>query len=172
MTVSIRSARQSPADRAWIEDCYAEFLGDLAVDQTGVFPSLAVTGQSVAELVGGWFRDEQCTPFVIFRDAERAGFTLVQRLPGEAGQAHYRLGDFFIRAPYRRLGVGRAAAALLFTRFEGTWTVVEQARNGAAVEFWRGVIHAFTGGRYQERVSHGEVRHSFASTVRRPDPPG
>jgi predicted acetyltransferase len=60
--------------------------------------------------------------------------------------------------------VGREAAQLIFTRFGGRWLVVEQARNGGAVEFWRRVITSYTRGRFQERTAGGEVRQSFDST--------
>ncbi len=165
MTVSLRDASHSPLDRAWIERCYEEFLGDLAADQTGVFPSAMVTGQSVSDLLDVWFRDEHCTPFVIMRENDQAGFALVQRTAAGPGQLKFRLSEFFVREPFRRLGVGREAAKLLFTRFSGNWTVVEQARNVPAVEFWRRIIGAYTGGRFEERVGHGEVQHSFQSSV-------
>ena len=44
MPISIREAKASPQDREWIEQAYGEYLADLAADQTGVFPSLTVTG--------------------------------------------------------------------------------------------------------------------------------
>jgi predicted acetyltransferase len=165
MPISIREARASQQDRDWIEQVYGEYLADLAADHTGVFPSLTVTGQSIAELVRGWFRDERSIVFVILRENQPAGFALVQREAVSAGDQarHYRLSEFFVRQPFRRLGVGRGAALLLFSRFAGEWTISEQARNAAAIRFWRKVVSEYTKGVFSERRTHGEVAHLFSN---------
>ncbi len=165
MPISIREVRSSQPDRDWIERSYREYLGDLSAGHTGVFPSLTVTGHSVRELLAGWYRDERSVPFVILREQEPAGFALVQRelatRPGTAPQ--FRLSEFFVSEQYRRRGVGRGAALLLFARYAGDWVVAEQARNAGSVQFWRRVIGEFTGGDFREHAAHGEVRHTFSS---------
>jgi predicted acetyltransferase len=168
MAVSIRDARRSREDREWIERVYREYLVDLAAGGTGVFPALAVTGQATQELLGTWFRDDKSVPFVILRGAEPAGFALVQRTSAapHGPQAAHRLTEFFIRRPFRRRGLGREAAMLLFRRFEGQWLVSESMRNRDAVAFWRNVIGGYTHGRYRERQAGGEIQHTFASASR------
>ena len=165
MPISIREAKASPQDREWIEQAYGEYLADLAADQTGVFPSLTVTGQSITELVQAWFRDERSVPFVILRENELAGFALVQREAAAADDRmrHYRLSEFFVSPPSRRHGVGRGAAMLLFSRFAGEWTIAEQARNPGAIRFWRRVVAEYTNGDFRERRAHGEVAHQFST---------
>ncbi len=165
MSISIREAKTSQQDRNWIEQAYGEYLADLAVDQTGVFPSLTVTGQSIAELVQGWFRDERSVPFVILRENQLAGFALVQREAATADdrKRHYRLSEFFVGQAFRRRGVGRGAAMLLFSRFAGEWTIAEQARNPGALRFWRRVVAEYTNGDFRERRAHGEVAHQFST---------
>lgn len=165
MPITIREARASQPDRDWIEETYAEYLADLTADQTGVFPSLTTTGQTVSEIIQGWFRDDRATAFVILREQEPAGFAVVQRAlaTGEDRTRHYRLSEFFIRKPYRRKGVGRGAAMLLFSRYAGEWTIPEQSRNPAAVRFWRRVVSEFTNGKFREKRGQGEVAHQFTS---------
>lgn len=165
MPISIREAKASQLDRDWIEQAYGEYLADLSAGHTGVFPSLTVTGHSSAEFVQGWFRDERSVAFVILREDTNAGFALVQRAaaaPGDRAR-RYRLSEFFVRQPFRRLGVGRGAALLLFARFVGEWTIAEQARNSMAVRFWRRVVSEFTHGDFREHHAHGEVAHLFSS---------
>jgi predicted acetyltransferase len=164
MSTTIREAKASQQDRDWIEQAYGEYLADLAADQTGVFPSLTVTGQSIAELVQGWFRDERSVPFVILRENQRAGFALVQRETGEDRKRHYRMSEFFVGPSFRRRGVGRGAAMLLFSRFAGEWIIAEQARNPGAIRFWRRVIAEYTNGDFRERRAHGEVAHQFSTS--------
>ena len=166
MPISLREARASQQDRNWIEQSYGEYLADLGADHTGVFPSLVVTGQSTTELVQSWFRDDRSVVFLILREGEPAGFALVQRAAAAQGDRarHYRLSEFFIRRQFRRLGVGRDAALLLFARFAGAWIISEQARNSGAVRFWRRVVSDYTNGDFLERREHGEVAHYFTST--------
>jgi len=166
MPISLREARASRQDRNWIDQAYGEYLADLSADHTGVFPSLAVTGQSATELVQSWFRDDRSVVFLILREEKPAGFALVQRDTAAQGDRarHYRLSEFFVRRPFRRLGVGRDAALLLFARFAGEWTISEQARNSGAVRFWRRVVSDYTNGDFRERREHGEVAHYFTST--------
>lgn len=164
MPISIREAKASPQDREWIEQAYGDYLADLAADQTGVFPSLTVTGQSIAELVQGWFRDERSVAFVILRENQLAGFALVQReAAADERKRHYRLSEFFVGPSFRRHGVGRGAAMLLFSRFAGEWTIAEQARNPGAIRFWRRVVAEYTNGDFRERRAHGEVAHQFST---------
>jgi predicted acetyltransferase len=165
MPITIREARASRSDRDWIEETYGEYLADLTADTTGVFPSLTVTGQSVSEIIQGWFHDDRCTAFMILREQEPVGFAVVQRsLSNPANpQRHYRLSEFFIRKPYRSKGVGRGAAMLLFSRYAGEWTVPEQSRNPGAIRFWRRVVSEFTNGRFRENRGQGEIAHTFTS---------
>ena len=82
----------------------------------------------------------------------------------------YRMAEFYSRRPYRRRGIGRAAAALIFSRFSGRWEVSEAVPNKGAVTFWRQTVMAYTQGHYDERVRDGEVRQYFTSqsALRRP----
>lgn len=165
MPITIREARSSKADRDWIEETYGEYLADLTADRTGVYPSLTVTGQSITEIIQGWFHDDRATAFVILREKELAGFAVVQRLvaTGSERKRSYRLSEFFIRRPFRSKGVGRSAALLLFSRFAGDWTVGEQSSNSRAIQFWRRVVSEFTNGKFREKKAQGEVAHQFTS---------
>lgn len=165
MPITIREARASKSDRDWIEETYGEYLADLTADATGVFPSLTTTGQSVGEIIQGWFHDDRATTFVVLRELEPVGFAVVQRaLAGDDDpKRHYRLSEFFIRRPFRGKGVGRGAAMLLFARYAGEWTIPEQSRNPGAIRFWRRVVSEFTNGHFREKRGQGEVAHSFTS---------
>lgn len=165
MPITIREARSARSDRDWIEETYGEYLADLTADTTGVFPSLTVTGQSVAEIIQGWFHDDRCTAFIVLRELEPVGFAVVQRsLAGsEDLKRHFRLSEFFIRKPFRSKGVGRGAAMLIFARYAGEWTIAEQSRNPGAIRFWRRVVSEFTDGKFREQRGQGEVSHQFTS---------
>ena len=165
MPITIREARASKSDRDWIEETYGEYLADLTVDTTGVYPSLTTTGQSVTEIIQGWFHDDRATAFVVLREQEPVGFAVVQRglANGDDPKRHYRLSEFFIRKPFRSRGVGRGAAMLLFARYAGEWTIPEQSRNPGAIRFWRRVVSEFTNGHFREQRGQGVVAHQFTS---------
>jgi predicted acetyltransferase len=73
------------------------------------------------------------------------------------------MADFFISPRSRRLGIGRDAAALIFNRFAGSWEIVEFVYNKPAVQFWRSIVGAYTGGKFKESISQGEVHQMFVS---------
>jgi predicted acetyltransferase len=169
MSVSLRDAKGSAADRLWIQAAFPEYLQELAkvsAASTGVFPVLGEHGAREGELLARWFRDDRSHPVLILDGGRAAGFALVSRplVTGAAKAApEFRMAEFFVHPRSRRRGIGRAAAVLLFSRFAGQWEVAESSANGEAVSFWRDVITGYTHGRYQERVRDGEVRQSFQS---------
>lgn len=165
MTVSVRDARRSEADRLWIENVYREYLDDLAPLNTGLFPALGEVGHREHDQIARWFSDGNACPLVIVHGNEPVGFAMVAKNEASARQdvPDYRMAEFFIGREHRRLGIGRSAVQLIFTRFAGTWEVTEYLRNPGAVSFWRRVVAAYTQGKYRERISNGEVRQWFDS---------
>ena len=73
------------------------------------------------------------------------------------------MSEFFIRKPFRRAGIGRDAATLIFDRFAGHWEIVEYHRNPGL----RGILEAravdVLQPGYTEKPRHGEVRQRFTS---------
>jgi predicted acetyltransferase len=169
MSVSLRDAKRSPEDQLWIQNVYPEYLDELAEvsrSGTGVFPVYGEHGERHAELLARWFRDDRAHPLLILDAGRAVGFALVSRplTPPAPEAAEFRMAEFFVRRPYRRRGIGRGAAALIFSRFAGRWEIVEAAANDDAVRFWRRIVMDYTRGRYDERVRDGEVRQRFVST--------
>lgn len=171
MTVTLREARDSAGDCAWIRAAYRDYLAELCASRSGLFPVSGDWPGRDDDLLAGWFNDPAAHPFVILHDARRAGFALVARTRAVPHRpVDYRMSDFFVVGPARRRGVGASAATLLFTRFSGRWEVVEDEHNRGALAFWRRVIGRHSGGRYTERREAGEVCHRF-STTRHPETP-
>jgi predicted acetyltransferase len=169
MTVSVRDARGQPADRRWIEGVYRDYLDDLTPLNTGVFPILGEVGHSEPDQLTRWFADSSAHLLLILKANQPAGFAMVARGGPAFGRppVDYRMAEFFIARPQRRLGVGRSAVPLILDRFAGRWEIVEYQRNPDAVSFWRRVVALYTRGDYQERVVNGEVRQTFVSGVAR-----
>ena len=167
MSVTLRDSRSSRDDREWIRSVYRDYLSELSVSKSGLFPVLGEWDARESEFLVGWYADPTSRPFVILSHGERVGFALVSRPPaiGAAGDRH-RLSEFFVVTAARRRGIGSSAAALLFHRFAGEWEIIEDEHNRAALAFWRRVISSLTAGRYREIRSGGEVRHLFQVDLR------
>ncbi len=174
MAVSIRDARQSAEDRNWIRGVYPAYLEDLSMLNTGIFPIMGEFGEREPDLLARWFADDRSHPLLILKEGRPAGFALVvrpqARVSGMKPAPDYHLSEFFIDQRYRKLGVGREAATLIFNRFAGQWEVTEYMRNTGAVAFWRRVLGTYVAGRYTERVADGEVHQFFRSATRPPTP--
>jgi predicted acetyltransferase len=85
-------------------------------------------------------------------DGRVAGFVFIRphsHIDGDLSVSD--VAQFFVLASYRRAGVGRAAAARVFTRRPGRWEVREMAEHLTAQRFWRRAISEYTGGHYSER---------------------
>jgi predicted acetyltransferase len=172
--ISIRDCRHSKRDRQWIQDTYGEYIDALADLNTGLFSVLNADHPHEDGIFANWFSNDQSHPLVILKGSEAVGFALVTRprIPavGETS-ANYCMSEFFVRAPHRRVGIGRDAATLIFDRFAGEWEIVEYQRNPGSVAFWRRVVAGYSSGAYHERSRNGEVHQRFwskgASTPRR-----
>jgi predicted acetyltransferase len=171
MSISIRDARHSKQDRAWIQAQYPQYLEDLSrlSMNTGVFPISGEFGEREPEMMARWFADDSVYPLIILQDQRPVGFALVSRPPRNLrDQIDFRMAEFFITLKSRRLGIGRDAACLILNRFAGTWEITEFQYNKPAVAFWRAIVTDFTKGRYRESVVQGEVRQVFQSVASRP----
>lgn len=105
-----------------------------------------------------------------------AGFVLVRHLnessPDSLGETTgHSIAEFFVMRKYRRQGIGQNVAWQVFDRFPGRWSVDEVATNLPAIQFWRKVIDAYTGGNYRElrHAGGGPVQVFTASPVRAAD---
>ena len=164
MSVSVRDARESRADRSWIAQVFRDYLDDLDPLGTGIFPVLGEVGHREPDQVARWFGDPNAWPLIIAQSRSPVGFAMVARA---GAAADYRMGEFFIDRKHRGLGLGRSAVQLILDRFAGRWEITEYQRNPAAVTFWRRVVASYTGGSFQERIVNGEVRQTFESGPRR-----
>lgn len=113
-------------------------------------------------------------PFIIRWAGRIAGFVLVQRLSDPRGDPPvYDVAEFFVLRPYRRSGVGRQAACLLWNQLAGQWTVRVAEANRPALAFWTPVIAAYAAGTASDStvVREGRTWHIFAFTSPRSPTP-
>ncbi len=163
MTVSLRDARENTSDMQWIEEVYGDYLDDLGLLNTGLFPVLGDIAQRKRDPLQRWLVDRTALLITILDDHQPAGFAMIAREHQPGQQSEFRMAEFFIDRAHRRRGIGRSAVRLILDRFAGRWEIVEYTRNPSAVKFWRSVVAGYTNGHYRERSGNGEVRQYFTS---------
>jgi len=103
-----------------------------------------------------WSEPERRFPFLIQCGAKIVGFALVTRgSPASDNSEDFDVAEFFILRRYRRSGVGRRAAVLLWNHFPGRWIVRVSEGNPNAYHFWTTVIDEYTGSVFAETSRAG-----------------
>jgi predicted acetyltransferase len=103
-------------------------------------------------------------PFIIRADGAIAGFALVTVVDKDGAPVTH-MSEFFVMRKYRRHGVGRIAANVVFDRFPGRWHVQDILANTPAQAFWRSVIGAYTNGDYAESSTDRHVIQTFEAGI-------
>jgi len=101
---------------------------------------------------------EKRYPFYIRSEGSLAGLAMVRFVNGVNV-----MSEFFVLRPYRRRGVGAAAARAVFAALPGRWLVPEVTANLAAQAFLHGVIDGVTGVRFDEVRDENGLTQRFTT---------
>ncbi|HXO18713.1 MAG TPA: GNAT family N-acetyltransferase [Thermoanaerobaculia bacterium] len=117
-------------------------------DLSGAFPSIELGADGrygYSNLPLYWSEPDRRFPFLIRCDGRVAGFALATRgSPATDDPSVFDVAEFFVLRRYRRSGVGRRAAVLLWNRLPGRWIVRVSEGTPGALPFWARVIAQFT----------------------------
>jgi predicted acetyltransferase len=103
-----------------------------------------------------WSDPERRFPFLIRCGTRIVGFALITRgSPASDDPDDFDVAEFFVVRRYRRYGVGRRAARLLWNRFAVGWVVRVSEGNRGGYHFWRSVVAEFTRGTFVETTLPG-----------------
>jgi predicted acetyltransferase len=146
-------------------------------DMSEIFP-IEVNGQGrfgYDKLSLYWSEPDSHWPFLIRYGDRIAGFALVTLgSPAAAHPEELDLAEFFVLRSYRRAGVGRRAAVLLWNELPGQWVVRVAEANRAGLPFWETTIGEYTGGAFTRKQHPGRLRsfqfYSFRSPAGCPFP--
>ena len=132
-------------------------------DLSEVFPiELGVDGRfGYASLPLYWSKPDTHFAFLFRLDSRVAGFALVARgFPATSDPQDLDLTEFFVLRSFRRSGIGRIAASLLFDYLPGHWVVRVSEANSAAVPFWESTISRYARGAISKTLRPGK-HHLF-----------
>jgi len=145
----------SPGDAGLLANLLELYVHDLSE----VFPRIQIGADGrfgYDSLSLYWSEPERRFPFFIRCDGRIAGFVLVTRgSPASDDPDVFDVAEFFILRRYRRSGVGRLAAFLLWNRLPGRWIVRVSEANRGAMPFWAGVVAEYTKGALAECTREG-----------------
>ncbi len=144
-------------------------------DLSAAFPSVELGADGrfgYAKLPLYWAEPERRFPFLIRQGTRLAGFALATRgSPLSADPDVFDVAEFFVLRRFRRAGVGRQAAHLLWQCLRGRWIVRVSHGNPGAVPFWARVVAEYSAGRATEATCPGTPHawqvFSFESPVPR-----
>jgi predicted acetyltransferase len=158
----------TPAEAGLLSNLLELYIHDLSDAFPGI--ELGADGRfGYRNLPLYWSEPERRFPFLVRCGGRIAGFVLATRgSPATDDPDVFDIAEFFVLRRYRRAGVGRRAAALLWNRLPGKWTVRASEGNRGALPFWAGVIGDFTAGAATETLRPGHPHawrvFSFDST--------
>ena len=165
MSLELRDARRTPADREWLTNVYPFYLHDLS-EFDDAYYTLDDHGIWQPDHRRSWLEPDQDHPLIMVESGRRVGFALVNQAPSRhmGPGMDFRMSDFFVLRPHRGHGIGRRAVFTLFDRFRGKWEIFELARNAIAISFWRRVIGEYGGGHHQETSDPSGTRQVIDTT--------
>lgn len=142
---SVSLVAATPADSTLLANLLVLYIHDLS----DVFPDVELGADGrfgYPRLPLYWSEPERRFPFLICCDERVAGFALATRgSPVVSDPSVLDVAEFFVMRRYRRAGVGRAAAFLLWNRIAGDWIVRVAEANRRALQFWRSVAREYGG---------------------------
>ena len=143
------------ADGKLLENLLELYIHDLSA----AFPSIELGADGrfgYPKLPLYWSEPERRFPFLIRHDARTAGFALATRgSPMSEDPSVFDVAEFFVLRRFRRSGVGRMAARLLWQRLPGTWIVRVSLGSPGALPFWTSVIGEYSAGTAIETTRPG-----------------
>lgn len=145
----------TPSDAELLSNLLELYIHDLSAALSNV--ELGSDGRfGYHELPRYWSEPDRRFAFLIRCDGRVAGFVLAKRgSPAVEDPEVLDVAEFFVLRRYRRSGVGRRAALLLWNILPGRWTVRVSEGNADGLRFWPGVIAEFTNGAATESKRPG-----------------
>jgi len=128
-------------------------------DLSDVFPNVVLGPDGrfgYSKLPLYWSEPERRFAFVIRSSGRVAGFALATRgSPVTEDTEVFDVAEFFVLRRFRRAGVGRLAALLLWDRLPGKWTVRVVERNASGRAFWQATVAEAAGAKVTETTRPG-----------------
>ena len=144
-------------------------------DLSAAFPSVELGADGrfgYPKLSLYWSEPERRFAFIVRYEGRIVGFAFATLgSPATDDPDVSDVAEFFVIRRYRRNGVGREAAKLLWTLRPGKWTVRVSENNSSGLPFWASVVEEISAGQSQilTRVDGAHTWRVFSFQVARDD---
>lgn len=135
MTVSLNPV--SKYEKHILHNLYSLYLHDLSEFTDGL--DISTNGSFEFDSFELIWEREGLTPYFFKKDMEIVGFLLLLERPFLTKDYDYSINDIFMLKKFRRKGIALSLLEELFKQKKGRYFVVELAKNGPAVLFWRNI---------------------------------
>ncbi len=161
--LSLLDAREHSRSRTLLRRLCPLYLHDLS--QFTDFYRLDSRARWTPNFCEDWLTNPLIDPFLLKASADVVGFAIVSHAPFRhmSTDRDHKLLEFFIAAPSRRAGFGRAAASLVFDRFPGSWELSIIPANSGATSFWNSILAAYTSMNFETLDLTGDISMRFHS---------
>lgn len=119
-----------------------ENLMDLYLQDLSAFSkelNVNAQGKFVYEGLEYYLSENELRPFFIYYNDELAGFVLLNSGKFVPIAVDYSIHEFFILKAFRKNGIGKRAAKIIFNEYPGIYKIEQLNGNYAATEFWKAV---------------------------------
>lgn len=99
--------------------------------------------------LSNFWEKENHYPFFIKVNGKLGGFVLIDDEFQLHQNSDYAISEFFVMYKYRREGIGRHAAKVVFDMLHGKWEIVRHPHNIKSIKFWDSVVEKYTQGKYE-----------------------
>jgi predicted acetyltransferase len=123
---------------------------------------VAADGRFPYRWLDSFWQEAERVPLLVLVDERVAGFVLVNRWSALDRPLDHSVAEFFILRKYRRAGIGRSVAGLVFARYPGRWEVPVADYNRSALLFWPKAIAGAVAGPVEAHPGDGS---RWAGTV-------
>jgi predicted acetyltransferase len=153
MSLNINPAKAS--ERDVVDNLLQYYLHDFS-EFTRV--AMDARGRFEYPYLAHYWRDPHRWPLLIRQNEHIVGLALVRQDSDPVdGQQYREMAEFFILRSYRQLGLGCAAARMIFERFSGPWQVAVLHSSEKAQTVWQAVMSTHVGSQYQRHVEPAAI---------------
>lgn len=112
--------------------------------------------------IDDYWNQEGRYPFFIRVDGKLAGLVLVRSCCEHNNLTNpHNIAEFFVMKKYRKQGVGKVTAMMIFDMFPGGWEISQWTKNLPAQKFWHKVVDGYTNGKYSTFTAVGKDEVGF-----------
>ncbi len=108
-----------------------------------------------------YFTEPERKAYLIYDDAQLAGFALINPYSYIGGKPDYVLAEFTVFPSFRKRGIGLGAAESILKEFPGSWEIKFNEKNAGAKRLWEKLTERYNP--VKHRFAENEIVLAFST---------